>query len=157
MADITFEAILPLAPAEAFELYVQQIDVWWPRQGVFPYSFAPKTTSPGHIRFEGELGGRFFETFADGSHCLIGRITAWEPPGRLAYTWRDPSWAGDTTITVAFSPHEGGTRFVAEQDGFAAAGVPELPPFYAIGNRQTLAGFVAHCRAIFELGALQAG
>ena len=37
----------------------------------------------------------------------------------------------------------------------AEAGEPDLPPFYEIGNRQTLAGFVAHCIAIQEMKAFQ--
>ena len=54
---------------------------WWPRQGVFPYSFAPKSTRPLHIRFEATPGGRYYETFADGSEYVIGTISVWSPPG----------------------------------------------------------------------------
>lgn len=156
MAGTAFEAMLPLPPAAAFDLYVNQIDVWWPRRGVFPYSFAPKNTAPARIQFEPTPGGRFFETFADGTQYEIGRITRWQPPVLLVYTWRDPTWPGATTITATFSALGEGSRFRYQQEGFAAAGVPDLPPFYAIGNRQTMAGFVAHCHAVAELKALGA-
>ncbi len=123
--------------------------------GVFPYSFAPKPTLPQHIRFEAKLGGRYYETFADGSEHVIGHIQEWQPPERLVYIWRDPTWPGRTVITMSFKPIEGGTEVVCEQDGFAAVGVPELAAFYQIGNRQTLAGYFAHCQAVYELGKLE--
>ncbi len=157
MPDTIVRGTVPLSPEEAFELFVNQVDTWWPRQGVFPYSFAPKTTRPRHIRFEAQADGRFFEEFDDGSQYVIGRIIQWDPPRRLVHTWRDPTWKGDTTITVTFAPVKGGTEVVEEQSGFEAAGVPDLPPYYEIGNRQTLAGYIAHCHATAELRALQQG
>lgn len=155
MPDTNVSGMAPLPPEDAFEIFVQQINVWWPRQGVFPFSFAPAETYPGHIRFEGGLNGRFYETFADGTEYVIGRITGWDPPNRLCYTWRDPQWPAETTIAVSFNAIADGTEVIHEQSGFVDAGVPKLPPFYEIGNRQTLAGFIAHCRAIFELRTLQ--
>lgn len=155
MADTRVEGFVPLSPPEAFKIFVEQIDTWWPRQGVFPFSFAPKSTSPAHIRFEPQENGRYYETFQDGSEYVIGRITGWYPPEKLVYTWKDPTWKGEITITVFFTASEGGTRFVMEQDGFAGAGQSHLPPYYQIGNRQTLAGFAAHCTAVKELRQLQ--
>lgn len=155
MPDTQVQGVVPLTPEEAFEIYLNQIDVWWPRQGIFPYSFAPATTRPRHIRFEPQLGGRFYEQFADGTELTIGRITGWDPPHQLISTWRDPSWKGETIKTVTFIAAPGGAEVTLDQSGFAAAGVPELPPFYEIGNRQTLAGFIAHCIATSEMRALQ--
>ncbi len=157
MSDIEVSGRVPLRPVEAFDVFVHQIDTWWPRRGVFPYSFAPGGTQPRHIRFEPQPEGRFYEQFADASECIIGWITVWEPPRRLAHTWRDPGWSGETTITVDFHATEDGAEVMLGQNGFAAAGVPELAPYYEIGNRQTFAGFLAHCRAIHELRALEEG
>ena len=151
MPDTRIQAAIPLTPDEAFEIYVGKMDVWWPRQGVFPYSFAPKTTFPRHIRFEPKLGGRYYETFADDSEYTIGHITLWGPPTALSYTWRGPDWPGETAIQLNFAPVEQGTDITHEQDGFAAAGVPSLIPYYQIGSRQTLAAYIAHCRAVYEL------
>ena len=61
MLDVKLEVNIPLAPAQAFDTFIQQMDVWWPRQGVFPYSFAPEGTQPLHIRFEPQLSGRYYE------------------------------------------------------------------------------------------------
>lgn len=157
MPDVQLEVSLPLAPPQAFDIFVQQMNIWWPRQGVFPYSFAPASTRPLRIEFEAQLGGRYYETFADGSQYVIGRITQWDPPLSLAYSWRDPSWPGETQITLRFAAADAGACVAYEQDGFAKAGVPELVPYYQIGCRQTLAGYVAHCRALRELQALSGG
>lgn len=77
MPDVIHSLSIPLPPGQAFNVYVGQMNVWWPRQGVFPFSFAPATTRPLHIQFEPCLGGRCYETFADGSEYAIGAITVW--------------------------------------------------------------------------------
>ena len=154
MPDVTLEVSVPLPPERAFEVFVQQMDVWWPRRGVFPFSFAPEGTGPLRIRFEPQLGGRYYETFLDDSEYVIGRINAYQPPARLGYTWQDPTWPGETRIALAFSAEGDGARVIYEQDGFAKAGVPELAAYYQIGCRQTLSAYVAHCQALYELGRL---
>lgn len=154
MPDVILEATLPLPPERAFDTFVQQMDIWWPRRGVFPFSFAPEGTRPLHIRFEPQAGGRYYETFLDGSEYVIGRINAYEPPDRLGYTWRDPTWPGETQIELAFIAESDGARVSYEQDGFANAGVPDLAAYYRIGCRQTLSAYVAHCQALYELGQL---
>lgn len=147
MPDVHLTGTIPLPPQQAFDVFVEQMDTWWPRQGVFPYSFAPKSTRPLYIRLEAGQGGRYYETFADGSEYVIGRVTIWEPPGHLAYTWRDPTWPGETTIELRFEDAGERTRICYEQNGFADAGVPNLAAFYQIGCEQTLAAYIAHCRA----------
>ncbi len=154
MPDVKLEVTVPLPPEQAFETFVQQMDVWWPRQGVFPYSFAPEGTRPLRIRFEPRLGGRYFETFLDGSEYVIGQIIDYRPPDRLCYSWQDPTWPGETRIALSFSAEGDSTRVIYEQDGFESAGVPDLAAYYQIGCRQTLSAYVAHCQAIFELGQL---
>ncbi len=154
MPDVTLEATVPLPPEGAFDVFVQQMDIWWPRRGVFPFSFAPEDTRPLHIRFEPELGGRYYETFLDGGEYVIGRISDYHKPERLGYTWRDSSWRGETQVALRFSADGEGARVIYEQDGFASAGVPELAAFYQIGCRQTLSAYVAHCQALYELGKL---
>ncbi len=154
MPDVKLEVTLPLPPERAFDTFVQQMDVWWPRRGVFPYSFAPAGTRPLHIRFEPQLGGRYYETFLDGSEYVIGRISDYQPPERLGYTWRDPTWPGETRIALTFAAAGDGARVIYQQDGFEKAGVPELAAYYQIGCRQTLSAYVAHCQALYELGQL---
>ncbi|MDE2856432.1 MAG: SRPBCC domain-containing protein [Chloroflexota bacterium] len=154
MPDVFLQETVPLPPQAAFDTFVRQMDVWWPRQGVFPYSFAPEGAFPRRIRFEAALNGRYYETFSDGGEYEIGRITVWQPPAALGYTWRDPAWAGQNQISLRFDAKGEATLVTYEQDGFGDAGVPDLIPYYQIGCRQTLSAYVAHCRAIFELGQL---
>ncbi len=154
MPDVFLQDTVPLPPQAAFDTFVGQMDVWWPRQGVFPYSFAPKSACPRHIRFEARLNGRYYESFSDGGEYEIGRITVWQPPDLLSYTWRDPAWQSHNHITLRFDSRDAGTLVRYEQDGFADAGVAGLIPYYQIGCRQTFAAYSAHCRAIFELQQL---
>ncbi len=155
MPDLQVSGIVALPKEEAFDVYVSQINTWWPRQGIFPFSFAPKETLPLHIQFKAQEGGRFYETFQNNQEFVIGKVLKWDPPNQLVYTWKDPTWEGETTITVSFSQNMQATEVILIQDGFAEAGVPDLPPFYEIGNRQTLAAYLAHCRAIHEMKAFQ--
>lgn len=112
------ESIRINADAEkVFEAYVHHIDSWWTRRGTFRYSFAPETTEPRHIRFDARLDGRFYEEFADGSHYTIGRITLWDPPAGLAYTWKAPEWPATTTITVRFTETSGDTEVEVTHEG----------------------------------------
>ncbi len=154
MPDVKLAVTVPLPPERAFDTFVQQMDIWWPRRGVFPYSFAPAGTRPLHIRFEPRVGGRYYETFLDESEYEIGRIILYQPPQRLTYTWQDPTWRSETQIALAFTDEESGTRVVYQQDGFEGAGVPDLAAYYQIGCRQTLSAYVAHCKALHELGRL---
>lgn len=155
MPDLRVQGIVPLSKEEAFDVYVNQIDTWWPRQGIFPFSFAPQETLPLHIRFEPKEGGLFYEEFQNGKKYVIGEITKWDPPNLIKYTWKDPAWKGKTTISVSFTQENINTEIALEQSGFTEAGQPDLPPFYEIGNRQTLAGYVAHCIAIHEMKAFR--
>ena len=53
------------------------------------------------------VGGRLYESRPDGSEYEIGRLTAYEPPAVVAFTWRAPSWELSTQVEV---------RFIAEGD-----------------------------------------
>lgn len=65
----------------AFAVWTEQVGLWWP---------------PGHsltgeanarMAFEGAIGGRLVETAPSGKQATWGRILAWEPPHRLAYSF----------------------------------------------------------------------
>ena len=73
--------------------------------------------------FEPRLGHRFtFRTrpvpgFDGVVHC---RVTEWDPPRRLAYTWKADKL--DTTVRFVLEPVAGGTRLVLEHCGFCGVG-----------------------------------
>ncbi|MCI0598139.1 MAG: SRPBCC domain-containing protein [Beijerinckiaceae bacterium] len=72
------------------------------------------------LAFEPGPKGRFTETFADGKEFEIGRITAWEPGVRLAFTWRQATFREHqiTEAAVRFEPAGNGTRVTIEHWGW---------------------------------------
>jgi uncharacterized protein YndB with AHSA1/START domain len=103
-------------PERAFSVFVRDIGAWWRPNDLFRFT----TRSPGVLAFEPEPGGRFTETFDDGEVFEIGRITTWEPGTRLAFTWRQASFAPDqvTQVEVRFDPIGDETRVTVEHIGW---------------------------------------
>lgn len=100
----------------AFDVFVNDIGAWWQPNMLF--QFTPG--SPGSLAFAPGLGGRLTETGADGEVFEIGRITAWEPGVRLAFTWRQASFSPDqlTQVEVRFEPVGEETRVTVEHRGW---------------------------------------
>jgi uncharacterized protein YndB with AHSA1/START domain len=110
-----------VAPALAFAVFTDDIDRWWRRGPKFRHS----TASSGFIRIEPRLHGRLFESFdASGSTQVIevGRIRVWEPPHRLAFSWRNSNYgAGESTdVEVTFEPNSSGTLVTVSHSGLAS-------------------------------------
>jgi hypothetical protein len=103
-------------PERAFDLFVREIHAWWQPNGLF--RFTPQ--SPGVLGFETKAGGRFTETYADGTVFEIGRITAWKPGARLAFSWRQASFEPDqvTHVEVRFEPVGSETRVTVAHSGW---------------------------------------
>jgi uncharacterized protein YndB with AHSA1/START domain len=103
-------------PEHAFAVFTQQIGAWWQPNALF--KFTPRT--PGVMSFEPGLGGRFLETLASGEVFEIGRVVAWVPGRRLAFSWRQASFAaGETThVEVRFEPVGNQTRVTVEHQGW---------------------------------------
>lgn len=118
-ATVTVTVAVP--PADAFRTFVEDIDLWW---GQGPrYRLGDRDS--GALRFEPRLGGRLFETFHSGSGAQLvefGRITAWEPPLRLSFEWRNANFAPTekTQVDIAFERIDGGTRVTLRHSGWAA-------------------------------------
>ena len=95
---------VPAPPADAFRIYTERQIEWQPSEHL-------TLREPESIVMEPRVGGRFYERGADGTEVVRGTITEWEPPGRLAVTWRiGPGWqpAPDdenaSVIVVEFIP-----------------------------------------------------
>jgi uncharacterized protein YciI len=85
---------VPVAPAEAFELFTAGIDSWWPRGG---YSIGP--TRLHQAVLEPHEGGRWFERGADDSEHDWGRVAHWQPPRRVVLSWQiSAEWNSDPTL-----------------------------------------------------------
>lgn len=134
----TVTVLVDVEPAVAFEVFTQEIDLWWRRD--VAYRVAGR--KPGTLVLEGKLGGRLFEQYEGGSAVHeAGRITAWEPPARLAFEWRAVNFApGEVThVEVTFTRTESGrTQVVLVHRGFAA-----LRPDHPVRHGQPAAQFTA--------------
>jgi uncharacterized protein YndB with AHSA1/START domain len=98
-------------PQIAFRIFCEAIGEWWPKGPSF------KGDRSDTI-IEGRVGGRFFERYVDGTEYEIGRVTAYQPPSLVAFTWRAPSWDVSTQVEIRFSPEAGGTRVELEHSGW---------------------------------------
>ncbi len=103
-------------PAVAFEVFTQEIDLWW-RRGPDYRRIRPG----GIVCIEPGAGGRLFESAPGGRVLEMGRVVVWEPPSRLVVEWRGANFAGDekTLVDVLFEPTESGTRVTVQHSGWA--------------------------------------
>ena len=104
------------SPERAFQAFVAEIGAWWRPSPLFQTT--PR--APGTLAFEPGEGGRLIETLANGKVFEIGRITAWEPPGRLQFSWRQASFPPGlhTEVEVRFEAVGAETRVSVEHRGF---------------------------------------
>ena len=117
MTSKVYVALRVKAPPErAFAAFVGEIGAWWRPNGLFQTT--PR--APGVLAFEPGEGGRLTETLANGKVFEIGRITAWEPPARLVFSWRQANFPPDlhTEVEVRFEPVGEETRVSVEHRGF---------------------------------------
>jgi uncharacterized protein YndB with AHSA1/START domain len=102
-------------PEISFKVFCEEIGRWWPRGP----SFGGKELAD--MTIEGQIGGRFFERYVDGTEYEIGRVTAYAPPTLVAFTWRAPSWQMATQVKVSFIAEGHGTRIELEHSGWEQA------------------------------------
>ena len=97
------------SPETSFRVFCEDMADWWP--GGFG-------GEDSRMFLEREVGGRLYERRADGTDYQIGRVTAYQPPLLVAFTWRAPSWDVDTQVEIRFSAEAGGTRIELEHGGW---------------------------------------
>jgi hypothetical protein len=99
--------VLACARERAFALFTERASDWWPEL----------------LRHTGDAGsqitllasGRFWERAADGREVELGRVTAWEPPSRLALDFYPGTDAlHPTEVVVRFSAEGDRTRVVVQ-------------------------------------------
>ena len=100
----------------AFDAFVGEIGSWWRPNSLFDFTVGRH----GVLAFVRGPGGRLIETYEDGSVFEIGRVTEWDPPNRLAFTWRQASFAPEmgTEGLVSFEPAGAETRITVEHVGW---------------------------------------
>lgn len=113
--------LVKVPPEVAFAVFTEEIDLWW-RRGL-QYRVSGK--GRGIMHLEPRVGGRLFESIESKGGTRVvesGRVTAWEPPARLVFEWREVNFApGETTeVEVTFDPSPSGTLVTVTHRGWAA-------------------------------------
>ena len=112
---LRFAFDLDCAPDHAFNVWTSRIDTWWPRDHTVGEAVS--------VQLVAGVGGRIYERDADGTEHDWGRVTAWDPPRRLAYTWHLGREASEATeVEVRFVTVGDGTRVEIVQDGWERFG-----------------------------------
>ena len=103
-------------PARAFDVFTREIGAWWRPNDLF--RFTPRGAE--RLSFDGGPGGRLVASSAAGDTFEVGRISAWEPGVRLAFTWRQASFTADqaTHVEVRFEAIGDETRVTVEHHGW---------------------------------------
>lgn len=112
---------VPRSPEEAFRIFAAEIARWWPLSK-FSISHG-RSKMAKTCAMEPFVGGEIYEVDEDGARCPWGRVVAWNPPARVAFTWHpasDPAQAQD--IEVTFTKDGTGTRVTLVHSGWQKLG-----------------------------------
>ena len=105
-------------PETAFRRFTEGFATWWPSA---THSIGGDLVH--RIGFECRVGGQITEELKDGRRFQWGKVTVWDPPRRVAFTWhpsRDESEAQDVVVT--FAPDAAGTRVELVSTGWERLG-----------------------------------
>ena len=129
----------------AFTTWTERIASWWPADHTV-------SGSPAAVVLEGREGGRIYERTQQGQEHDWGVVTAWQPPGLVAYRWHlgvGAEAATDVAVTFVRLGSQA-TRVDIEQSGWERLGA-----LAADLRQRNLAGWgslVPHFRAGAEKG-----
>jgi len=115
---VTVSVDVEVEPAVAFDVFTRELDTWWGRGPRFRF-VAPYG---GTLTLEPGVGGRLLHVVGDGVSFVVGRVEVWEPPRRLALTWRLTNFTPEqqTRVDVRFEPAPEGTRVSVTHSGWDA-------------------------------------
>jgi uncharacterized protein YndB with AHSA1/START domain len=125
---------VPATPARAFAAFTDEIGQWWRPNGLFQFSNGRQ----GTLAFEPGDNGCLVETYPEGDSFVIGEIRTWDPPNRLALSWREANFGPhqETELHVRFEPFGSETRITVEHFGWDA-----IPVEHAARHGMPLASF----------------
>jgi len=91
------QSVLVRSPrVHTFETFVGELGAWWP---VNPFSAGQDRVCD--VTVERQVGGRVYETWADGTQVDWGELLTWDPPQRFAMTWAIVSVLTEVELTFA--------------------------------------------------------
>ena len=104
--SIRTDVVVEAPQEDAFRLFTERFDAVKPRDhNILAVDIAESV-------FEPRAGGRVYDRGVDGSECQWGRVLAYDPPGRIVFTWDiSPRWQIETDLDKA---SEVEIRFIAE-------------------------------------------
>jgi hypothetical protein len=104
------------SPERAFDVFTGEIGAWWRPDPLF--AITPR--GDGVLAFEGGEQGRLVARLPDGTIFEIGRVTEWRRGERLAFVWRQGTFAPDQTtrVEVTFAPVGEETRVTVRHFGW---------------------------------------
>lgn len=112
-APIRVSTTVAMAPLEAFGLFTEGINQWWPtdRHAVTP--------RPIRVAFDPGPDGRIVEVANDGDLEVWATVHVWEPGDRVVLDWfpgQDPALA--QRVEAVFTEEGEGCDVVVTHDGF---------------------------------------
>ncbi len=112
-------------PAEAFRLFTEHIDRWWPVE-VFSRA-ADEQYGDGvkveRVVFEQRAGGRLYEVTSEGSEGVWAEVLTFEPPSRIVLAWKpNDRPEPPTEVEINFEADGDGTAVRLEHRGWEELG-----------------------------------
>jgi uncharacterized protein YndB with AHSA1/START domain len=102
----------------AFERFTSEFGTWWPR---YSHSIGGKRVK--RVVFECRVGGLIYEEHHDGTKMLWGKVTLFDAPNRVAFTFHPSREESDAQLVeVHFVPDGPGTRVELVSSGWEKMG-----------------------------------
>ncbi len=107
--SVRTEIVVDAPQERAFRVFTENFDRIKPREhNMLAVDIAESV-------FEPRVGGRVYDRGVDGTECRWARVLAYEPPGRIVFTWDiNPYWQIETDLDTS---SEVEVRFIAESPG----------------------------------------
>ena len=121
--------------AHTFHTFIATIGAWWP---VRPFSAGDDQVRD--VTVEPQLGGRMYESWADGTTVEWGRLQVWEPPHRFVVTWTFTPAPTEVELTFT-SLGPGLTRVAVEHRGWEQLTEGELAADCAMPGGYSSGGY----------------
>lgn len=138
-------------PEDAFAAFTGGMNAWWPRDQSWSGELLER------IGVEPRAGGFCYEIGPHGMRLDWGRVSRWEPPHRLAFSWQigpdrrpEPNPGRSSEVDVGFVPDGEGTRVELVHDGWERHGGDAAGYRHAVAQAGTWATMLERYAAVVE-------